>query len=255
MKKRLLMTFLSYGTLALAQHTGKVGINTENPTETLQVSGTMRIETLPQNNATNAIYTKTDGTSSNSKDQVFTATKTLVVDANGVLGVIDGLPKTDAVEENTIVKKSYGKCVQITGKTSPSPDYTLPGSILSFDDYEIRFHWFNNTPWTTGGNYFEIRNTKQPIKFNSWGTTSRFNDNGEQDMVQIQTNVWTRFTENYAIDIAGVKYHNEEMIIQKADGSYDRISFKAPLLRFTKPSTYEGFCVDVDLTENIKFEL
>lgn len=249
------MTFLSCGTLALAQHTGKVGINTESPTETLQVSGSMRIEVLPQNNATNAIYTKPDGTSSNSRDQAFTATKTLVVDANGVLGVIDGLPKTDAVETNSITKKSYGKCVQITGKTSSSTDFTLLGSVLAFDDYEIRFHWNFPIRWTTGGNYFEIRNTKQAIKFNSWGTTSRYNDNGEQDMEQISKNTWTRFTENYAPDAAGVKYHNEEMIIQKEDGSYDRISFKAPLLRFTKPSFYEGFCIDVDLVENIKFEL
>ncbi|TZF93513.1 hypothetical protein FW781_17620 [Chryseobacterium panacisoli] len=41
----------------------------------------------------NTIFTKPDGTKSTVKDQTFTAVKTVVADANGVLGYLDGLPK------------------------------------------------------------------------------------------------------------------------------------------------------------------
>ena len=57
------------------QHTGKVGINTTEPTETLDVKGKVRIQEL---------YSERDQTGT--KNANFTATNMVVVDANGVLG-------------------------------------------------------------------------------------------------------------------------------------------------------------------------
>ena len=57
------------------QHTGKVGINTTEPTETLDVKGKVRIQGL-----------YSDGNQTVTKNANFTATNMVVVDANGVLG-------------------------------------------------------------------------------------------------------------------------------------------------------------------------
>ena len=55
--------------------TGKVGINTTNPTETLDVKGKVRIQEL-----------YTDGTKTGTNNANFTATNVVTVDNNGVLG-------------------------------------------------------------------------------------------------------------------------------------------------------------------------
>ncbi|GEN66339.1 hypothetical protein [Chryseobacterium rhizosphaerae] len=72
----------------------QVGINTPNPTEILDVNGIERVRELPKHNSINAIFTKPDGTKSESKNQTFTATKMVVADANGVLGYVDWSPTT-----------------------------------------------------------------------------------------------------------------------------------------------------------------
>ncbi|WKS94864.1 hypothetical protein [Riemerella columbina] len=85
----------------------RVGIATDSTTpatETLQVKGTARITDLPTNGAANAISTKPDGSLSTAKDQTFTATKTLVVDNNGVLGVVNSLPSKSS---GLTLDKSY----------------------------------------------------------------------------------------------------------------------------------------------------
>lgn len=83
----MMKTTLSCGMLLLAavyfnaQTTGKVGINTNTPKETLEVNGTLKIDTLPTNGASNAIYN-----GNNAKNATFTATHMVVADTNGVLG-------------------------------------------------------------------------------------------------------------------------------------------------------------------------
>ncbi|MGC5743981.1 hypothetical protein [Chryseobacterium sp. NFX27] len=89
MKKGLLLM----ATLVSVSLLSQVGINTPAPTEMLDVNGIERVRELPKHNTSNAIFTKPDGTKSETKDQAFTATKTLVADANGVLGYLEGLPK------------------------------------------------------------------------------------------------------------------------------------------------------------------
>ena len=71
---------------------GNVGINTFIPTEKLDNNGITRLRTLPLNGATNATNTTSGGDLSSSQNQTFTATKTLVADANGVIGYVSGLP-------------------------------------------------------------------------------------------------------------------------------------------------------------------
>lgn len=69
------MASINAQTTQTTQPTGKVGINTTNPTETLDVKGKVRIQEL---------YSERDQTGT--KNANFTATNMVVVDANGVLG-------------------------------------------------------------------------------------------------------------------------------------------------------------------------
>lgn len=71
---------------------GQIGVGTIAPTEKLDVEGIARVRDLPLNGTSNAIYTQSDGTGSSTQNQTFTATRTVVADANGVLGVVNGLP-------------------------------------------------------------------------------------------------------------------------------------------------------------------
>ena len=69
------MASINAQTTQTTQPTGKVGINTTEPTETLDVKGKVRIQGL---------YSENDQTGT--KNANFTATNMVVVDANGVLG-------------------------------------------------------------------------------------------------------------------------------------------------------------------------
>ena len=73
---------------------GNVGINTIAPTEKLDNNGITRLRNLPTDGTTNAIYTQSNGAASATQNQTFTATRTVVADANGVLGTVAGLPAT-----------------------------------------------------------------------------------------------------------------------------------------------------------------
>jgi len=75
--------------------TGNLGIDNSSPTEKLDLNGIARFRGLPLNGATNAINTQSNGAASAAQDQTFTATRTVVADANGVLGYVPGVP-TDA---------------------------------------------------------------------------------------------------------------------------------------------------------------
>lgn len=94
MKKNVIVTavLLLFSTALSSQ----VGINTASPTEIMDVNGTARVRELPLNGSANAISTKPDGTKSPTKNQPFTATKTVVVDNNGILGYVNGLPSDPA---------------------------------------------------------------------------------------------------------------------------------------------------------------
>lgn len=67
---------------------GKVGVNTNIPTENLDISGRLRVRTLPNQNTTNAISTDTNGNGQETDNQTFSANSIVVADKNGVLGKI-----------------------------------------------------------------------------------------------------------------------------------------------------------------------
>ncbi|MFC3159194.1 hypothetical protein ACFOEQ_12285 [Chryseobacterium arachidis] len=73
---------------------GNIGMNTNTPTEKLDHNGITRLRGLPLNGAANSIYTQSNGSASATQNQTFTATRTVVADANGVLGYVTGLPST-----------------------------------------------------------------------------------------------------------------------------------------------------------------
>lgn len=109
------ITFLcvvSLFTTINSQTTGKVGINTENPTETLQVKGTFRVSELPDSNTPNSIYTRKDGGNSDIKTQTFVPTKMVVVDNNGVFGkqnipnILNYTGSTSILLENNSFKRA-----------------------------------------------------------------------------------------------------------------------------------------------------
>ncbi|MFC4687416.1 beta strand repeat-containing protein [Epilithonimonas pallida] len=91
-------TGLSGSTTAPA---GNIGIKTTTPTETLDVAGNTRLRNLPANGTANAIYTTSGGTASATQNQTFTATKTVVADANGVLGTLAYVPSLPVVIAGT----------------------------------------------------------------------------------------------------------------------------------------------------------
>jgi len=90
---------------------GMNGFNVSLPTETVDIGGygTLRIRTLPYHGQTNAIHTTpaggTDVPATSdingliNKTQTFTGSRTVISDANGVLGYVDGLPVTKMLRE------------------------------------------------------------------------------------------------------------------------------------------------------------
>jgi len=135
MKKIVLTAFaVSLSVVAYAQ-SGKVGINTPTPSETLDVNGTERVRTLPQNGVSNAIYTKPDGTTSPNKDQTFTATKALVADDNGVIGSVSWLPAQSptimAGVNQTDAVTTTGTASSVSGSTGTTGVLATRTFILS----------------------------------------------------------------------------------------------------------------------------
>lgn len=91
MKKITIGVLSVYSMFAYGQYEGKVGINTDKPTETQHIKGTLRVEKLPEA-GTKGIYTISDTETSTNADQVFTPVKTVLADANGVLRTVDYIP-------------------------------------------------------------------------------------------------------------------------------------------------------------------
>lgn len=108
--------------------TGNVGINTSNPTEKLDNNGITRLRTLPLNGATNATNTTSGGGLSASQNQTFTATKTLVADANGVIGYVTGIPTTSPTSAPT---------GSINVGESVSQIYSVPAATASASTFNL----------------------------------------------------------------------------------------------------------------------
>ena len=150
-KLNLIVIFLS--TMAFSQ----VGIKTDVPTEVLDVNGIERVRELPKHQMANAIFTKPDGTKSGNKDQTFIATKTIVADANGVLGFVDGLPG---------------------GGTGPSPSKRITIGYWAG-------LWDGNY-YALGGTGFPVFNAQLQSKIN-YGKNGIYNKTDGIDFLQFET--------------------------------------------------------------------
>lgn len=85
-KSVFIVSLLLLNKSLLFSQEGKVGVNNETPTETLDVNGTLRVRDIPLSTV-GKIYN-----GNTNKSTLFTGTRTLVVNNDGVVGYVDGLP-------------------------------------------------------------------------------------------------------------------------------------------------------------------
>lgn len=129
--KKLIILFLflvgfNFNLFAQVNH----GLGTKSPTEKVDMNGIVRIREFPKDRATNSIYTKADGTKSDLKDQTFNAKNTVVVDENGVLGVVEGLPATSTPDIKTITYSTTNAIIN---------DTVMQGSLLTLGNLAVYF--------------------------------------------------------------------------------------------------------------------
>lgn len=181
---------------------GNVGIITTTPTEKFDNSGNTRLRNLPLNGTTNSIYTTAAGTSSPTQNQTFSATRTIVADANGVLGtlpfivqpvLISGGDGVDAIMTPQISKSktttpgqssetiTYGDVLMktinftLTTKSLVNISYTLSArNIKQFD---------TTSPISDGtskmiGSYIKINDTNGAWNTIPFSNTGNFYANG-----------------------------------------------------------------------------
>lgn len=118
MKKSLLLAGMLAVGLANAQ-TGKVGINTENPNETLEVNGTVRVDNLPESGV-GTIYDGAD-----TAGTTFKGENMVVADEKGTLG------------------KAY----------YPFPKFLVGGKgVDAFTTHEFDYEAIEGNRWTGTGN-------------------------------------------------------------------------------------------------------
>jgi len=159
MKNKVLSSlFILCCAFGYSQTSNKLGVNVKAPTESLDVNGTTRLRSLPVNGATNAINTKTDGTASTAKDQTYSAVKTVVVDANGVMGTIDGVAMTTAPNVKTI---SYARTSALIDADVKKNSETTIGNL------SIRY----STNTTNTGNWIEFQ-TKEANQVTAFAEVS-----------------------------------------------------------------------------------
>ena len=163
------MASINAQTTQTTQPTGKVGINTTNPTETLDVKGKVRIQEL---------YTDNQQTGTN--NATFNATNVVTVDNNGVLGKkllsditaaqTPNLPWKEVGTTNNAVPadglKMYSKYAVGIG------DYSAKNSIME-SSFEINGGGSSQLGLINGTNKWDISTENKALTF-----TKRKPDNG-----------------------------------------------------------------------------
>jgi hypothetical protein len=160
---------------------GQVGINTPNPTEILDVNGIERIRELPKNEAVNAIFTKPDGTRSNAKDQAFTATRTIVADANGILGYVEGLPKSSD-GGGLPVGEAITRIYSVPATTAQVGTFNLKDYVIannlpalpSIDGLEMNLQGVNSAYYDP--RIYNISSSSKLISYQSFATVGNENE-------------------------------------------------------------------------------
>lgn len=144
MKRNLfLAAMLSLGSIAFAQQQGKVGINTNNPTESFHVEGTARVTKLPAKGE--SIST---GRYGNYQAGVpFTPTKMVVTDANGVLGKAD-LPSGGNLTAMFIDTDTSNSSQTVDLSAQPWRDiYVIRNKSTTPNGYSLNVKLPNNIPY------------------------------------------------------------------------------------------------------------
>lgn len=155
------MASINAQTTQTTQPTGKVGINTTNPTETLDVKGKVRIQEL---------YTDNQQTGTN--NATFTATNVVTVDDNGVLGKKTLSSITAAQTPNLPWKKvaSTDNAVPAEGLKIYSKyavgigDYSAAGSSVG-SSFEINGGGTSQLGLINGTNKWDISTEDQNLTF------------------------------------------------------------------------------------------
>lgn len=122
MKKLLLLIILT-NVFTHAQ----VGINTISPTETFDNNGTARLRNLPLNGSSNAISTDPSGNHTTTPNQSFNATRTVVADANGVLGYVQQIPYQNTFFSSSLAGRQTTTLPPPAGGTSGFTTIIYPG--------------------------------------------------------------------------------------------------------------------------------
>lgn len=133
---------------------GNIGMNVANPTEKLDNNGITRLRNLPANGTANAINTTPGGATSASQDQTFNATRTVVADANGVLGTVAGIP-SDAGTSRVLVVANAPGTQNVMGQSGSS---SAIGQFTN-ESLDVYNAWTNNiftVPANMGGVYIIV---------------------------------------------------------------------------------------------------
>lgn len=157
----ILMMFSSL--MASAQTVNKVGIQTDSPSEILDVSGTVRVRSLPNNNSTTGIFTQPDGQVSTTANQPFTAASVVVANSGGVLG------RTTDVPPEFFYMPSVLLPVKPTALEGTNVSFNGENEVFSINLYDVYKKQFemgtpnsvksvgavSNLPVFTGSSYFD----------------------------------------------------------------------------------------------------
>ncbi|GAA5087220.1 hypothetical protein GCM10023210_09980 [Chryseobacterium ginsengisoli] len=186
--------------------TGNIGINTGTPTEKLDNNGITRLRTLPLNGSANAINTNSSGNASASQDQTFTATRTVVADANGVLGYVTGLPQTAGSSGTISIGETVSRVYSLPASTANTSTFNLKTYVTAnslqalpqLDGLEMNLQGVNSTYYDP--RVYNIATGTQLVSYQTFATqvneneTSLNNSLTSGNFVQVDANnivFWT----------------------------------------------------------------
>ena len=228
MKKHLLFAATLVGVIAIAQ-TGKVGVNTENPTETFQVEGTARITELPTNTTEDAIFTNDQGERSTSKNQTFNATRTVVVDKNGVLGTVDGIPRVKGKQRGQLQPYApIQKCTKGTSGDNSSKELMFGNYTFQIQKKDSDMDVYMKT---SSGSSEKVRVTQLGGQGGVPG--SGLNDGADKDI----SSGWTKIVD--AINSNNSDAQNGTVIVSKSATTFNYF-----VRTISGSPAYYSFCVE-----------
>lgn len=150
---------------------GRVGVNTTTPTEMIDNNGTTRLRNLPLNGTPNSINTTSGGGASPSQNQTFTAIRTVVADANGVLGYVTQLP-SDAGTAKVVLSASVGGIQNVGGASGAA----IPTQVaISYPNESADIdNAYNGTIYTVPTTGIYVINTQISSSHTAGGNTGWF---------------------------------------------------------------------------------